>query len=588
MALKDEVFKPDVGLTFHGKHTHFRVWAPNAKSVSLSGDFNNWEEIPLKSEEDGYWHISEENVEPGTTYKYVIYTHDDEKLYRNDPRGLQLTDSSEGVSVVPDIDFDWEDDAFSASTKENTIIYEMHVGTFSRVDKATNGTFYDAIEKLDYLKQLGITTIELMPITSMSQGFGWGYAPNNLYSVENSYGGRRGFMEFVKECHKRQIGVILDVVYNHFDGDYLWRFDGWSENDSGGIYFYNDDRSKTPWGLRPDYGRPEVRQYILDNIKMWLVDYHVDGVRLDSTIFMRNRNGYNNDPGGDLPDAWSLLGSITELAHSINENALVVCEDCSGNDYLTKPVDSGGCGFDAQWDLSLPHSLRGALARDFGSLDNLCYSLFLNFNGNYLEKVIFADSHDTAANGSDRLTDLTKFGKENSPTAQKISILASAVALTAPGIPMILQGQEFMQGGDFNNWVELEWEKAERFSGVVLANQHLINLRLNKYGNTAGLVGGSVDIFHRNDDNSVLGYRRTDGKGSEVLVLINFSKTTIEGYNMVLPSKEPWNVDFNSSWKGYGESFAETDLEILEPDEQGSVSLDLMGYMVLILSKANK
>lgn len=585
MSLKDEKFKPHVGLTFHGEHTNFRVWAPNAKAVSLIGDFNDWQEIPLKNENDGHWYVSLTKVVPGSTYKYVIYQQNDEKIYRNDPRSLQLTDSSDGVSVIPDMSFDWENDKFIAPKKEKTIIYEMHIGTFNRIDKATNGQFQDAIEKLDYLKSLGINMIELMPITSMSKSFGWGYAPNNLFSVESSYGGRHGFMEFVKECHKRGIGVILDLVYNHFDGDYLWRFDGWSENDSGGIYFYNDDRAQTPWGLRPDYGRPEVRQYILDNIKMWLVDYHIDGIRLDSTIYMRNRNGKNNDPAGDLPDAWSLLANISELAHKINKHALVLAEDCSGNEYLTKPIEEGGCGFDAQWDLSLPHSLRQALKTQQNSLDGLCHSLFQNFNGDYMQKIIFADSHDTAANGSKRLTDLTDFGKENSTAAQQISILASAVTLTAPGIPMILQGQEFMQGGDFNNWGELEWDKTERFPGIVLANQHLINLRLNKYGDTNGLFGEGITIFHRNDDNFVLGYSRTGRNKKATLVLVNFSKTVIKNYRITLPSKGAWHIRFNSSWKGYGSSFPENNLQLIETDEHGVATLDLMGYMVLIFSK---
>ncbi len=208
MAIKDERFKEGVGLTFREGWTVFRLWAPFATAVSVEGDFNKWQEIPLNSENDGYWSVEVEGVEPGSTYKYVVTAADGEKLLRNDPRSLQMTESADGVSVVPDMEFDWGADAYVAPPKEQVVIYEMHIGTFNRADKATIGTFYNAIEKLDYLKELGITTIELMPITSMSRGFGWGYAPNNLYSVESSYGGRKGFMEFVKECHKREIGVI--------------------------------------------------------------------------------------------------------------------------------------------------------------------------------------------------------------------------------------------------------------------------------------------------------------------------------------------------------------------------------------------
>ena len=148
---------------------------------------------------------------------------------------------------------------------------------------------------------------------------GWGYAPNHIFSVESMLGGRHGLMKFVHACHQHGIGVILDVVYNHFYGDTdLWRFDGWSENDRGGIYFYNDERGDTPWGGRPDYGRPEVRQFILDNVAMWFAEYHIDGLRVDSTIYMRNTAGRDNDPDHDIGDAWSLLQDIVSLAHKLS------------------------------------------------------------------------------------------------------------------------------------------------------------------------------------------------------------------------------------------------------------------------------
>lgn len=580
----NEKFKDEVGIVFHGKKTSFRVWAPNAKAVSLTGDFNDWGEVPLEREGDGYWFVEMADIVPGAKYKYVIYKANGERLVRNDPRGLQITGSSDGTSIIPDMEFDWGDDKFALPEKEKIVLYEMHVGTFNRVDRATTGTFYDAMEKLDYLQELGITAIELLPVTSMSQGYGWGYAPNYIYSVESSYGGRRGLMEFVKACHQRGIGVILDVVYNHFDGDYLWQFDGWSENGGGGIYFYNDERGDTPWGARPDYGRPEVRQYILDNVKMWLAEFRIDGLRLDSTIFVRNRLGNNNDPKNDIPDAWSLMVSINELAHSINPNALTIAEDCSLNDFITKSAVDGGADFDAQWELSLPHSLRDVLENKPWAIDNLCYSIFYKYNGDYMQKVCFADSHDSAANGGERILEQTHFGRENDVDARKISILVSAVALTVPGIPMILNGQEFMQGGNFNEWEMLEWEKADRFSGVVLAHQHLIDLRANKYGNTGGLLGGDVEVFHKNYNDRVLGYRRFNVKGEDVLVLINFSDESFDSYNVQLPSKGKWQVRFNSSWKGYSKDFVEAEMNEVVADKNQMVSIKLADRMVLILS----
>ncbi len=321
-----------------------------------------------------------------------------------------------------------------------------------------------------------------------------------------------------------------------------------------------------------------MRQYILDNIKMWLTDYHVDGFRLDSTIFIRNVRGLDNSPESDLADAWKLLGSICELAHETNPQALMIAEDCAGNGKLTSPVEEGGCGFDAQWDLSLPHTLRRALGNTPGALNDLCYSLFLNFNNDAMQKVVFADSHDSAANGSDRITEDAHFGTDDDILEQKMSVLAAAVALTVPGIPMILQGQEFMQGGSFNDWQELEWEKVDGYAAVVEANRQLINLRRDRYDETRGLTGNRISIFHRNDDNFVLGYRR-DGDEDEtddVLVIVNFSETDIANYYMVLPSSGVWSVRFNCG---------HSQVEDLQTDENGGVSFALDGYAALILSK---
>ena len=171
---------------------------------------------------------------------------------------------------------------------------------FTLKKKGHPGTFDSAIEKFPYLKELGINAIEVMPIMEFSGDFSWGYNPSHPFAVESIYGGPDAFKRFVKAAHEHGIAVIVDVVYNHFgpaDLD-LWRFDGWSENDKGGIYFYNDRRSQTPWGeTRPDYGRGEVRQYLRDNALMWLEEYHVDGLRWDMIIYIKSIDGNDGQSG---------------------------------------------------------------------------------------------------------------------------------------------------------------------------------------------------------------------------------------------------------------------------------------------------
>ena len=582
--------KKNMGVTLRGKRAEFRLWAPFASGIQIAGTFTPDHPIPLESEQDGYWSVTIDDVEPGHVYKYLIKTGTN-VIEKNDPRARAITSSDQGLSVIVDDTFDWEDVTFVPPPHDQQVIYELHVGTFHRPDASTPGTFDSAIEKLDYLSDLGVNMIELMPVTSMAYSNGWGYAPNYIYSVEAMLGGRHGLMKFVREAHKRGIGVILDVVYNHFSGNTdLWQFDGWNENNRGGIYFYNDERGDTPWGGRPDYGRPEVRQFILDNITMWLTEYRLDGLRIDSTIYMRNTEGRDNDPAHDIPDAWFLLQDIVALAHKINPQAIMIAEDCANSAFLTKARAENGCAFDAQWELSFPHAVRDSLGvtpnhpRTLASIRNV---LEKSYNGNVFEKVIFSDSHDTAANGSVRLNDAINPQDPTSLEARQTLLLANTLMLTGPGIPMLLQGSEFLQKGAFNDWEALEWEQATKYAGIITAHRHLIDLRLNHHHNTAGLLGQHTAIFHQDDNNGVIGYHRWQdgGPGDDVLVVANISDQDFTTYQLTLPRSGAWKVRFNSTWSGYSSDFANLSIEHITTDDQSLATIPLPAYTVLIVSQ---
>lgn len=586
----DKQSKKDVGAIAHKDSASFRVWAPFAEAVAVTGSFNNWSKTPMTSEGDGYWYVEVEKAAPGQEYKYVI-VNSGREMYKNDPRSLQLTTSA-GNSVIVSTDFDWSEDNYKLPALNEQVIYELHIGTFNRLDPSTPGTFERAVEKLDYLAELGINVIEIMPVSSMPMDRGWGYAADYIYAVESLYGGRRQFQQFVKEAHKKNIGVVLDVVYNHFGPDDnldLWQFDGWSQDGMGGIYFYNDGRAKTPWGAtRPDYGRKEVRQYILDNARMWLTDFHVDGLRVDSTIYIRNIEGHNDDPGNDIPDGWNLLQQMTDLTKKINPSAVTIAEDVGANEYLTKAVSEGGAGFSAQWEVGFPHILRAALDavndadRNISDINN---ALTRRYNGDAFRRVIYSDSHDSAANGGARLSEEIAPGNSTNVFARRRSLIASAVVLTAPGVPMIFQGQEFMQAGSFNDWQALNWNNVEKFSGIVLAHQHLIALRKNKYGTTKGLSGQSVAILHQDENNKVLVYHRWDqgGPGDDVIVVVNFSNSLLSDYRFRFPLSGLWKIRFNSDWKGYSPEFKNTENIDITAENDGA--LTLAPYSVLILSQ---
>lgn len=578
----------NLGVTFHRGGAEFNVWAPFAKRVSLAIPYVMYDTSnaqPMERGTDGVWSLFVKNVEPGQTYKYLIDTGS-EILRRNDPRGRALTTSNDGDSVIVSPSFEWTDDAFTSQPIERQILYEMHIGTFNRRDPSTQGTFFDAIEQLDYLKSLGITTIELMPVTSMLNSAGWGYNTVSIYAVESSYGGRRGLMEFVNACHMRGIGVVLDVVYNHFyGGTDLWQFDGWSENGRGGIYFYNDERGDTPWGSRPDYGRAEVRRYILDNIAMWQTEYHIDGFRLDSTIYMRNTAG-NDTLATSIPDAWSLLQEITSLAKRINPNALLIAEDNSSTSAIVDPVSIGGCGFDAQWQLNFSHTMRAQLGVPTRYSGDLLAELSTQFGNNPFHRIVFSDSHDTAANGGARINTAADPDNPASKIAKQKTLVANAAALLVNGIPMLLQGVEFLQAGDFNDWNELEWDKTVKHAGIVDAHRHLIALRLNRYGDSAGLAGQNQAVIHYNQSDSIVAFHRWDkgGSGDDTVVILNFGAKEFPHYDIVFPHDGTWHMRFNSTWKGYSHEFRETTIPTATTQANRTVTLPMMPFAVYVLT----
>ncbi len=579
-----------MGAFLNRKGAEFRVWAPFAESVSLVGNFSNWAPIPMISENNGYWYLDLPNAHEGQEYKFEI-TYQGKKFLRNDPRALHFTTNS-GNSVLAGGDFDWQGDDFTPPPYNQQVIYELHVGTFNRPEPYLSGNFDTLIQKLDHLQNLGVNMIELMPISSMLMDRGWGYAIDYIFAVESLYGGRHGFLNFVKSAHQRGIGVIVDVVYNHFGPDEhldLWQFDGWNQDGKGGIYFYNDWRAETPWGnTRPDFGRPEVRQYILDNVKMWINDCHVDGLRVDSTIYLRNVYGRNNDPSTDLPEAWQFLQDLNNEVKKIKPSAIVIGEDVADNEYITKPTSEGGAGFDSQWELNFPFALRDALSPTGIDLSRVLGELNKRYNDDPFERVIFSDSHDSAANGRSRMNEDLYPGKAQSFEARKKILIANTVMLTTPGIPMLFQGQEFAEDGSFNDWRGLDWQKAEKFAGLVKAHSDLISLRKNSHNISGGLTGKNINLSHMDEVNKVIAYHRwgVGGPKDDVLVIVNFGPNDVADYVLGFPRLGEWKVRFDSSNSDYN---SESTSQIQKPVvvETGGGTVQLKAYSALILSQDN-
>ena len=546
----------------HESGVAFRVWAPHADAVFVTGSFNKWspDAHPMTREADGYWYADIATAMIGSEYRYRI-VNGDKQLMRIDPYARQVT-SSVGNAVVYDPHFDWEGDDFHLPAVNELVLYEMHLGTFHDKEDGKSDKFEEAVQKLDHLQRLGVNVIEVMPLAQFAGNLSWGYNPSCIFAVETNYGGSIGFKRFVKEVHRAGFGVILDVVYNHFgpsDLD-LWQFDGWSENGQGGIYFYNDWRAETPWGsTRPDYGRKEVRQFIRDNALMWLEEYHVDGLRLDMTLFMHNVRG-NGDLGGDLPDGWSVVQWINREVHEKYPGRITIAEDLQNDDRITKPEDQGGAGFTAQWGARFVHPIRAAVITsndEQRSLDSVRMALEGRYNGNPFQRVIYSESHDEVANGKSRVASEIDPKNPDSWAAQKRTTLAAALMFTAPGIPMLFQGQEFLEDGWFQDSVPLDWHKSEEFVGLVRMYRDLIHLRLNRFGSTRGLTGSGLNTFHQNQAEDVIAYHRwhQGGPGDDVIVVVNLSHLAHENYKLGFPSPGTWRLRMNSDWNGYSRAF---------------------------------
>ncbi len=534
----------------------FRVWAPNATSVSVAGDFNAFSATanPLAAESGGNWSVDVDGAAIGDEYRFMI----NGTLSKNDPRAGRVTNSIGNSIVLDATPYNWS--SFSTPGWNEMVVYEMHVGTFNDTVGGLPGTWQTAIAKIPHLAAMGVNVIEVMPICEFAGDFSWGYNPAHPFAPESIYGSPNDAKAFIDACHVAGIAVIIDVVYNHLgpsDLD-LWQFDGWSTNNMGGIYFFQDWRASTPWGdTRPDYSRTEVRTYLRDNALYWLTDFNADGLRWDSTVNIRTQN---NGGGGDIAEGWSVMQWINDEIDAAASWKISIAEDLQDNAWLTKTTGAGGAGFDSQWDAGFVHPIRNAVITA-NDVDRNMYAvrdaITHNYNNDHTERVIYTESHDEVANGKSRVPEEIWPGNAASWYSKKRSTLGAGIVFTSPGVPMIFQGQEFLEDGYFQDTDPLDWTKATTFSGIVDLYGDLIALRRNLGNTTAGLSANNVNVHHVNNTGKVIGYHRWNNGGAkdDVIVVANFSSQGFTSYNLGFPSGGTWRVRFNSDWSSYDSSF---------------------------------
>jgi len=603
--------KPGMGAVLMDGGCLYRVWAPNATAVTLGGGFFkssndlpiHWQEIPMQrdaatGEGASYWSAFVPGAVHDSPYKF--YVRNDSApadwpppaRWKHDPYARDAV-SFGGNSIVVDRNFDWSGDNFQMPPWNELVIYELHIGTFGRDLPKQTSDFKSAIGRLDHLKGLGINAIEVLPAFDFDTETSMGYNTGLPFAVDNAYGELQTMKSFIKAAHQRKIAVILDVVYNHFGpeglDDCLGRFDGSYPPGTQGIYFYEDDRRHTSWGDRPDFGRGEVRSYIRDHAMTCLEELRADGLRLDSTVNIRfDDRGFN-------PEGFTLLRYLGEEKRKSMPWKILIAEDLQNDDSLTHDALTGGIGLDAQWDNWFSGRVRNAM---FALEDNQrnpqqvaeAISKSYNASGPF-QRVNYTESHDDANKA--RIPSLIDGGNPTSVFALRRTALGAALMFTAPGIPMLFMGQEFLESKPWKDGTDfaLGWDRIVSFAGMVELHRRLIRLRRNQDNNTRGLRGANVNVFHVNPE-GVLAFHRWDqgGPGDDVVVVANLSNRRWDSYNVGFPREGTWYLRFNSDYRGYSDQFTNVgyDTTAAAPGTQGmpaNGSVGLGPYSVAVLSQ---
>jgi 1,4-alpha-glucan branching enzyme len=457
------------------------------------------------------------------------------QVFRNDPRARAV--SREAGSIVvratpPKV-------SFAPPALSDLVIYQLHVGTLNG-PTGGGGTFGGIHSKLDYLRQLGVNAIQLLPVAETSSEPSAGYDPSFPFAARQSYGGPSGLRALVEAAHARGIALLIDVVFTHLGPENgVWQLDATS---GGGAYFAPDWRSDSPWGKRLDYSRAEVRQYIRDNAIMWLEEYGADGLHWSGTSWIRG-----SGRGPDLPDGWMLMQSVNRELLTRFPGALLTAEDEGRGDLMTRDVVSGGAAFGAQWDLGFASSIRSAVIfpRD-GSRDMDAVTSAVNGASSHIpvgKRVIYTESHDDAARSREggRLPARIFPGQPENWYACQRASLAAALTLTSPGTPLLFQGQERLASAPFDVRVPLDWRDTPITTASYQLYQDLLHLRWN----WPCLRSPNVNVFHINRSNKVIAFHRwTAESGDNAVVVVNFKNWRFQHYVIGLPFGGTWRVAF--------------------------------------------
>ncbi len=591
------------------KGVNFAVWAPNAKGVSVIGNFNNWDgrrhQMRVRGS-SGVWELFIPNLKEGELYKFEIRTEEG-PVVKIDPYGFYFEKRPKNANIVFDTlkkDFNWSDEKWmKIRDKINKInapisIYEVHLGSWKR----KNGEFLSykelAHNLVKYIKKMGFTHIELLPVMEHPLDASWGYQITGYYAPTSRYGNPEEFKYFVNYMHDNEIGVILDWVPAHFPTDLF----GLARYDGTALYEHVDPRK----GYHPDwntyifnYGRNEVKNFLISNAIYWYENYHVDGLRIDAVASMLYLD-YSRKPGEWIPniyggnenlEAIAFLQELNSTCYELFGNIMMIAEESTAWPNVSKPTYIGGLGFGYKWNMgwmndTLSYMSLDPIYRKYHH-NKITFSIFYAFSENFILPL----SHDEVVHGKGSL--INKMPGDEWQKFANLRLLLSYM-WTHPGKKMLFMGGEFAQFREWDfdselDWYLLDFEKHRKLQKMVV-DLNKIYKENQEFYEIDYSFNGFQWIDCNDSENSVIAFLRKDSSGNYSIIVCNFTPVVRDNYRVGCPDLTNYREIFNSDSEYYGGANI-GNLGLIKADEikfhgfDYSINLTLPPLGVIILKK---